>query len=102
MMTDLEALKLAIDAAAEERERLDSTALFSDSERLEWVIETKASVTKAERMTTRQWPPTKDTLETVYQCEWWSKNGDLMMQSVDARHLTIREAIDAAMILENK
>lgn len=34
MMTDLEALRLACDAAAEERERLDSTALFSSLVRI--------------------------------------------------------------------
>lgn len=68
-----------------------------DGPRLEWAVTHSATVKIGERMKTRRGGFDPENLEKVYQCEWINDDGDLVLQSVDCRYQSMREAIDAAM-----
>ena len=69
----------------------------TDTQRLEWVIDRKATCDRRFKMKTRRGGLAAENLEPVWCLEWEQPNGDLIMQSPDNDHKTLRDAIDAGM-----
>jgi hypothetical protein len=68
---------------------------LTDTERLEWMADRTGMVFKGKRAKKRR--DIFSEMEDVWQVSWNAENGDEITQSVDARHQTFRDAIDAAM-----
>lgn len=71
--------------------------VITDADRLDWVIKHYATVMPGERMVTRRGGITEENMERVWQLEYVTETGDLVMQTPDSGHKTYREAIDAGM-----
>lgn len=69
----------------------------TDTDRLEWVIKHKAIVVPGELMLTRRGGLEKKNMKPVWQLEYETDSGDLVMQTPDSDFSTFREAIDAGM-----
>ena len=70
---------------------------LTDTERLDWVIAHKATVVPGDRMLTRRGGICPENMEKVWQLEYVTESGDLVMQTPDCGHKTFREAIDAGI-----
>ena len=70
---------------------------MTETKRLCWMVAHSAVVVSGSRMITRCGGLNGSNLEDVWQCEWETERGDLIMQTPDCGHKTWRDAIDAAI-----
>lgn len=75
-----------------------TTKYRTDTDRLEWVIANRASVTRDELPAQAELGYRRANMETVYVCAWKpGGDGSVVVQRLRDRHKTARAAIDAAM-----